>query len=420
MKKLLKILLYLIGGIVVIAGGFALFILIRGIPSYEPEKVDLKVEVTSERVEHGRKIASVLCAGCHLDPTTQVLSGKHMDDLPEFFGTIYSRNITRDPVKGIGKWTDGEIAYLLRTGIRRTGEFVPVMGGFRHMSDDDLESVIAFLRSNDPMVAPAAVDSRESDYTFFSKFLCLVAFEPGPYPKTRITAPDSNDKVAFGKYLVTARMECYACHSADFATNNADVPEQSEGYLGGGTMLLDVNRKAVYSRNITLDPETGIGNWNEAQFSRALRDGFRPDNTPLRYPMERYSMLTDHEVSAIYAYLQTVPKRKNKVQASEVLTADAGGAAGGAAAGKEIYYKYACYSCHGTTGIGNCDLRGADRKYRSNDQLIAWIRDPSQFMPGTKMPTWHGVIREEEYAPLAEYVRELGRAPAAAPASASR
>jgi mono/diheme cytochrome c family protein len=412
MRKVLKYAGYLLLGAIIIAGGFALFIAMRGVPKYEPGHVSLKVEVTPERVARGRNIAGMLCAGCHLDPTTQVLTGRRMTDLPEKFGTVYSRNITQDSVQGIGAWTDGEIAYLLRTGVRRDGSFAPVMSGLKHISDEDLQSIIAFLHSDDPMVKASPVVDRNSDYSFFTAFLCLVAFKEGIYPEKPVVAPDSSDKVAYGRYLVTGRNECYACHSEDFSTVDFTVPENSKGYLAGGNPLLDVNGKTVYSRNITPDRETGIGSWSEAQFSRALREGFRPDNTPVRPPMERYATLSDNDVSAIYAYLRMVPAINSAPKQSEVLVASA--APGGATKGKSLYYKYSCYSCHGENGIGSCDLRGADKKYPDNDALIAWIRDPSKFVHDSKMPTWNGVIAEEDYLPLAEYVRELGRRAAAA------
>ena len=47
----------------------------------------------------------MLCAGCHLDPVTQKLTGKQMVDAPHEFGRIFSKNITRHPTKGIGGWT---------------------------------------------------------------------------------------------------------------------------------------------------------------------------------------------------------------------------------------------------------------------------------------------------------------------------
>jgi len=80
--------------------------------------------------------------------------------------------------------------------------------------------------------------------------------------------------------------------------------------------------------------------------------------------------------------------------------------------GKKLYSnKYGCNGCHGDSGLGQYDLRKGPAKYPTDDELIAWIRYPERLRPGIAMPTWDGVIQEEEYAPLVAYVRSL--APAA-------
>ena len=125
MKRLLKILLGLILVIILIAGIFIIYVYFSGIPTYSVPKVTLKVEITPERVERGRTIASLACRGCHLDYETGKLTGKKLLDIPEEFGTAYSRNITQDKTYGIGTWTDAELAVLLRTGISRDGRYTP-------------------------------------------------------------------------------------------------------------------------------------------------------------------------------------------------------------------------------------------------------------------------------------------------------
>jgi mono/diheme cytochrome c family protein len=408
MKNVLKYVGIILGVIVLLIGGVVLYVAIRGIPKYEPKKIDLKVEANPARLEHGKRLVTMLCAGCHMDPVSGKLVGKHMADAPPEFGVLYSRNITQHPEKGIGTWTDGELAYLLRTGVKRDGNFVPMMGGFIRMSDEDILSIIAFLHSDDPLVQPQAVDDHDCEYTLLAKFLGNFVIKPNEYPTTPISAPPISDKVAYGKYLALGVLDCYGCHSADFKTNDSHQPENSDGFFAGGNPMRDLNGNTMYTANITPDPETGIGKWSEAQFIRAIKHGFRPDNTPLRYPMEIVPELSDEEISTLYAYLRTVPPINHKVPKSDVLSA---GDVATAPTGKSVYYKYSCYSCHGETGIGSCDLREADKKYPNNDSLIAWIRNPSQYKPDSKMPTWNGVIQENEYAPLAEYVRFLGKQP---------
>jgi mono/diheme cytochrome c family protein len=404
MKKMLRLLAYLVIGLVVIAGGFALFVHLSGIPRYTPEPVTLNVEVTPERVERGRKHASMLCAGCHMNPTTGVLTGKRIEDAPPQFGTVYSLNITAHPVQGIGSWTDGEIAYLLRTGVARDGRYTPPwMVKLPLMSDEDLHDIIAFLRSDDPMVRAADVPDQPSRPSFLTKFLTRVAFKPLPYPAGPVMAPPESDPVAFGGYIVKARLGCFGCHSADFATVNDLIPERSAGYLAGGNAMPDMNGRTVHTANLTMDPETGIGKWTEEQFDRALRTGIRPDNRPLRYPMEPFRELTREEVGAIFAYLKTVPIIRNEVPPPEPFAVPES-----ADRGRHVYYKYGCQTCHGDAGLGLYDLRPGVRELPTNEALIAHIKHPEIRRPGTRMPTWEGVIPEEEYGALANYVRTLG------------
>lgn len=301
----------MLGAVVVLIGGFALFIQVRGIPSFTPEKISLKVEVTPERVANGRKIVNLLCSNCHFDQVTNRLSGKQMLDAPPAFGEIWSRNITNDPVNGIGSWTDGEIAYLLRTGIKKNGGYSPPwMVKLPLMADEDLNSVIAFLRSSDTLVQASPVQDHESKTTWFAKFLCFVAFKPLPYPTLPIPKPQLADKIAYGKYIATGVAACFDCHSADFSKVNDLEPEKSGNFFGGGTEMGDASGRILYTPNITFDKETGIGNWTEDQFVNTMITGIRADHTPFRYPMDRMPDLSKEELSAVYAYLKTVPGSK--------------------------------------------------------------------------------------------------------------
>ena len=272
------------------------------------------------------------------------------------------------------------------------------------LADEDLKDVIAFLRSDDPLVKAADVDDRESEPTFLTKFLYRVAFKPYPWPPQPVAVPPPSDKLALGRYLVNARLVCHACHAPDFSKVNDLEPEKTPGYLGGGNPMQDLSGHKVYSANITPDQETGIGRWTEEQFRRTLRVGLRPDNRPLRYPMPLMPELTDDEVSAVYAYLRTVPPLHNPRKATETATVPTG-----ASRGQQVYYKYSCNSCHGERGLGLHDLRGAAQRYPTHAEIIAFIKHPERTKPRIKMPTWDGVIQEDEYAPLAAHVRSLGK-----------
>lgn len=312
MKKFLKIVLILLGVLLLIGGGGVLFISLQGIPSYEANVPEYQVHPTPEKIERGKKLASMLCVHCHLNPETGALTGKEMKDAPEF-GFLYSQNITQDKEHGIGNWTDGELLYLLRTGLMPNGRYTPPwMAKLPHMSDNDIEAVIAFLKSDDPLVTPKAVPDQKCEPSLLTKFLCRVAFKPLPMPEKTILPVDTTDKIALGRYYVY-NLDCYTCHSASFETMNVMEPHKSEGFMGGGNpSLKDMDGHTVPSLNLT-PHKTGIGDWTEEQFVRALKYGLKDGEPALRYPMVPFTQLTDYEASAIYAYLRTIPPIDNNI-----------------------------------------------------------------------------------------------------------
>ena len=66
-------------------------------PKYEVENIAVQVEVTPQRIEKGRKLASMLCFSCHYNDQTQKFTGRTLSEAPQF-GEIHSANITQDPI----------------------------------------------------------------------------------------------------------------------------------------------------------------------------------------------------------------------------------------------------------------------------------------------------------------------------------
>ncbi len=314
MKKALKILGILLGVIVLIALIGAATIQFGSIPTYEVNAPDLKVQADSAMIAEGKRISSMLCSSCHQGENGK-LEGKFMPDLPPEFGKSWSANITHHPDSRLAGYTDGELAFLLRTGVKRDGVYAPPwMPKFPHLSDYDLHSIIAYLRSDQPELAPSDKTQPPCEPSFLMKFLCRVAFKALPYPENEIVAPPAEDKVAFGKYLATGKVDCYGCHSPSFETMNIMEPEKTPGYFSGGNPMPNLEGKVIPSANITMDKETGIGNWTEEQFIHALRFGQRPDGKGLRYPMIPFPSMTEEEASAIWVYLKSIPEINNPVE----------------------------------------------------------------------------------------------------------
>jgi hypothetical protein len=71
-----------------------------------------------------------------------------------------------------------------------------------------------------------------------------------------------------------------------------------------------------FTANLTPDPETGTGKWSEQEFMDTLRSGRhlgrgRQILPPM--PWFNYGKMTDEDLSAVYAYLRTIPPIVNKV-----------------------------------------------------------------------------------------------------------
>jgi hypothetical protein len=316
MRKFFKVLLFVILFFLVVIGGFALFVKFRQMPKYKAENIAIHVDVTPQRIEKGRKLASMLCFSCHYNNETQKFTGRLLSEAPQF-GEIHSANITQDPNAGIGKLTDGQLIYFIRTGIKPDGEYVPpYMPKLIHIADEDLYSVIAYLHSNDSRVQPDPTPSLKTKPSFLTKFLVTIkAFKPFDYPKEAIPLPDTTNQVAWGRYIALYQYECYSCHSKDFSSDNYGVPEKSVGFFGGGNKMFQLDGTQIFTLNLSPDKETGIGSWTEDDFAKAVQTGIVPGGQPaLRYPMIPYINLSATELKAIYAYLKTVPSIKNKVE----------------------------------------------------------------------------------------------------------
>lgn len=125
------------------------------------------------------------------------------------------------------------------------------------------------------------------------------------YPPTKPATGEQAELIKRGEYL--AKMgDCIACHT--------DVEGGTPAYAGG--LPINTPFGLFYSPNITPDKETGIGNWTEKDFIRALKDGRDPKGRnyfPV-FPYVYFSKITDDDARALYAYFMSIPpvKLKNK------------------------------------------------------------------------------------------------------------
>src|SRR6478735_5241147 len=120
--------------------------------------------------------------------------------------------------------------------------------------------------------------------------------------------------IARGKHFVQGLAHCIDCHS----TTNADslIKMGKEVPLSGGfAFVLPVG--TVYSKNITPDKETGIGNLTDGEIARVLRYGVHPDGEAV-YDFMPFHNMSDSDLTAVISYLRTLQPVKNKVPANKL------------------------------------------------------------------------------------------------------
>jgi mono/diheme cytochrome c family protein len=370
-----------------------------GLPTYEVDVPPVDAAPTPARLDRGERLVVLLCRRCHADMRRDVLVGRDVPELAQW-GAIHGANLTRDPQHGIGEWSAGELVYVLRTGVQpKTGRMMPpYMIRLPRAADEDLLSIVAFLQSDHAWVLADGTPDPPSTPSLRVRLRALVDWKPSGVPAKPIEAPSAADPIALGRYLVEDLLGCYGCHSPN--SDGIEPPTEVDHFLAGGRVLLDINGKKMMSRNLTPDLDAGIGRWTYPEFRRALVDGFRPDETLVRWPMRRHQQLQEHEVEAIFAYLQQVRPDATKAKASEAYKI----VGPRANPGEHVFHKRGCHYCHGEHGTG---LTNASAEFATDAELVEFIRDPGTRSPWIEMPAWDGVLDEDEYAPLVAYVREL-------------
>lgn len=146
------------------------------------------------------------------------------------------------------------------------------------------------------------------------------------------------EKIERGRYLVTISL-CNDCHTPLVLGPNGPEPDRTRRLSGhpeqlvmpeaprlgdgpwvgamAGTLTAWSGPWGVsFTANLTPDPETGLGKWSEADFVATLRSGHhlgrgREILPPM--PWRFIGQMTDDDLSAVFAYLQSLPPIRNRV-----------------------------------------------------------------------------------------------------------
>ncbi len=287
-------------------------------------------EVSKEMILRGRELVlQRACGTCHGgmdDPTSEAWLAGTMSRAQEFpIGACVEkpgaqpcwitrpRNLTPDNATGLGRFSERQIFNALRYGLRPgetadveitsttpgEGNFpispkylAPPMPwpAFRHMPDEDIWAIAAYLKHGLKPVSNRVQDS-DGPPDFWESVYAEMGHGPypaAPFPQASEVMPPpgsvDKDQMLRGRQLVIS-VGCGDCHGG--MTNPG-----ADGFLAGptapdqifpvGPCLEDPDAPCFMQRprNLTPDPETGLGNRTERQIFNALRYGLRPASTP--------------------------------------------------------------------------------------------------------------------------------------------
>ena len=307
--------------VAIVGGGLAFMHLKK--PAMAPPR-DIKVSMAPDRIARGKYLFEVVgnCNDCHSQRDFSrfngpvVASGKGRGwEFPEELGLpgrLVAPNITPDAETGIGKWTDGEKIRAIREGVDKDGRALfPMMPypSFAKMSDEDVESLVAYLNTLAPVRHSLPKTEIKFPVWFFIKGV--------PKPVASVPPPDRSNPVKYGEYLATLG-DCAGCHTQ----MEKGQPLPGMRFAGGEHFKMSPEMQVV-SANITPDMETGIGKWSEEFFlgkftkHRGYGEAGPPKAAPADFtlmPWLTFSQLEDADLKAIYAYLRTVKPVSNKVE----------------------------------------------------------------------------------------------------------
>jgi mono/diheme cytochrome c family protein len=250
--------------------------------------VDLQAVALERAIRTGRHIVEsrTSCNGCHAND----FGGASIIDV-EFVGHWVAPNLTSGEGSVTKGFTANDWDRAVRHGVRRNGHTSSMPSqDFLNLTDHELSDIVAYIRSVPP------VNRDTGAVKFGPVFAFLIATDPKPFVAFTIDhnkphvvePPVEAPSVELGQHIVQV---CRGCHGPQ---------------LSGGKMVGDPNMPIV--ANLT-PHATGLKAWSESDFIRALREGKRRDGTAISkmMPWKAYGQMTDTELKAVWAYLQTVP-----------------------------------------------------------------------------------------------------------------
>lgn len=267
--------------------------------TYSVPQETVQVPTDQASLELGQHWAKVFCEECHAED----LGGEIFFDDP-VIGTFPGPNLTTGEGGASAEMTDAELATAIRHAVDHDGTGLVIMpsGGFYFFSDEDLGAILAYLRH----APPVDREQPEASLTLIGRALIGLGLfgnvsmaEVIDHTAPRPAAPAPGITLEYGTYLARVG-DCHTCHGDD---------------LNGGRSPDPISPPAP-----NLTPGGHLGEWTEADFFHAMRNGIEPDGEEISevfMPWKGIGQMTDAELSAMWMYLQSLPALEDAVEGDE-------------------------------------------------------------------------------------------------------
>jgi cytochrome c553 len=252
----------------------------------------LTIPTDTDAIERGKHLAVTRgCTDCH----GADFAGKMVVDLLPV-GRIAGPNLTRGKGGLPADFGATEWERAVRHGVAPGGRMLLIMPtrDFAALTDADMGDLIAYMQQVPP------VDKQQPAVTIgpIPRLQMLIGLVPLAEARVvdqrarHVAALAPAPSVEYGRYLSHT---CTGCHGDHFSGGR--VPGLPPSFPPAG--------------NITSDTNTGIGRWKKADFYTAMRYGRRPNGTNIDpfMPWATFKQMSDTELDALWAFLQTLPPR---------------------------------------------------------------------------------------------------------------
>ena len=245
--------------------------------TYEVPSVTISLPTDADSIVEGRRLATIrgCFGGCH---------GKEAHGGVMFDEPLIARIVAPNLTASFRRYSDAQLAVIIRRGLRPDGRSVLVMPAEEYMSltDADLGRIMAFVKSlpladgPGPSTTPGPLGRIGLVTGKFKTVAQLIA-------DAKVPPEATGEQATFGRYL--ARTTCTSCHGTDL--RGASTPD---------FVAPDLRIAGAYS----LEQFTDLMRKGEGIGGRKLE-------TMGPWARQALSQFKDEEIAALYAYLHGLP-----------------------------------------------------------------------------------------------------------------